>query len=104
MIKITTIHKYPLEIKDEQIITIPFIYTGLYTALNIKKQILKLDVQNEIPCLWTMVDDKAYKRDIKVTIYRTGYECPELIENYIDSFQICSHDIQDFYHVFVKEK
>lgn len=92
-----TIWKYPLEIKDEQVISVPILKTGPYTCLDIKKQILKLDIQNNIPCLWIMVDSEEIKRDIKIIFCGTGIKCYEKVDNYIDSFQM-----KDFvFHVFI---
>lgn len=98
------IYKFPLELKDEQTICVPILKPDPYTALEIKKQILKLDMQYEKPCLWIMVDDKEKKRDVKVTIVGTGHPCYEPLEDYVDSFQVSPHGISTLvFHVFVRE-
>lgn len=95
-----TIWRYPLEIKDQQTIQVPCAGVDIYRAMKIKEQILKLDVQNEEPCLWILVDTKYTKRDVIITMYGTGYRCCEQIEDYLDSFQISEF----VYHVFVREE
>lgn len=104
-----TIYKYPLEIKDEQTIRIPYTKHVLDDSLllGIKKQILKLDIQNDKPCLWVMVDSEEEMRDVKVTMYGTGHECSEFIDDYVGSVQF--HPITNInpnlvFHVFVKEE
>lgn len=115
------IYKYPLIPAQEQTIYVPLlkvdegcsIFAGndrfVYeihkpTALNIKKQILKLDVQNNIPCLWIMVDNDERAREVKVTLCGTGQQCYEPLEEYIDSFQVTQNSgINYVFHVFVRE-
>lgn len=104
------IYKYPLEIKDEQTIQIPYLKhvfscVDYSVSLGIKKQILKLDIQNDKPCLWIMVDTEEELRDVKVTMYGTGHECLELIDDYVGSVQFKGYStvINHVYHVFVKE-
>lgn len=95
-----TIYKYPLELEYKQVISVPILKASEHTRLNIKKQILKLDVQKDIPCLWIMVDNEERQRDVKVAICGTGDKCYEPIENYVDSFQTGAF----VFHVFIKEE
>jgi hypothetical protein len=99
-----TIYKYPLIPVVEQTIQVPLLKTDPYTAMNIKQQILKLDVQGDMPCLWIMVDSEERKRDVKVTLCGTGCKCCEPIKDYIDSFQVQQNSGANFvFHVFVRE-
>lgn len=100
-----TIYKYPLAPVVDQTINVPLLKTDLYTVMNIKQQILKLDVQDNIPCLWIMVDNEQRERPVKVTLCGTGKKCYEPIDDYIDSFQIQQNSGINFvFHVFVREK
>lgn len=99
-----TIYKYPLTPTTEQIIKVPLLKTDPYTAVKIKQQILKLDVQENTPCLWIMVDSEQRERAVKVTLCGTGQKCYEPIEDYIDSFQVQQNSGANFvFHVFVRE-
>ena len=56
-----TIYKYPLEVTDLQVFTMP---TG--------GQILSVQVQNGIPCLWVLVKE-LHKREVRrIRIIGTG--------------------------------
>lgn len=99
-----TIYKYPLKIQDRQLLQIPFVNDRLYGSLKLKQQILKLDVQNENPCLWVLVDTDLPRRDVVVNMYGTGHSCHETIDQYVDSFQHSPHGISTFvFLVFVNE-
>lgn len=99
-----TIYKYPLTPAVEQTIYVPLLKTGPDTAMKIKHQILKMDVQDDIPCLWIMVDSEERKRAVKVTLCGTGQKCYEPIEDYIDSFQVQQNSGANFvFHAFVRE-
>lgn len=100
-----TIYKYPLIPAVEQTIYVPLLKTDLYTAMNIKQQILKLDVQDDKPCLWIMVDNEERERSVKITLCGTGDKCYEPIEDYVDSFQIRQNSgVNLVFHVFAREK
>lgn len=100
-----TIYKYPLIPVVEQTIQVPLLKTDPYTAMNIKNQILKMDVQDNIPCLWIMVDNEERERDVKVTLCGTGQKCCEPIEDYIDSFQVQQNSGTNFvFHAFAREQ
>lgn len=99
-----TIYKYPLRPATEQTIYVPLLKPDLYTAMNIKQQILKLDVQEDTPCLWIMVDSEERKRSVKIVLCGTGQNCYEPIEDYIGSFQIQQNSEANFvFHAFVRE-
>lgn len=100
-----TVYKYPLAPVVEQTIYVPLLKTGPDTAMKIKHQILKMDVQDNIPCLWIMVDSEERERAIKVTLCGTGRQCCEPIEDYIDSFQVQQNSGANFvFHAFIREQ
>lgn len=84
-----TIYKYPLEVNDNQIVTMPFGATSLTVA-----------VEHGIPCLWTMVDTSQPLLPQMVSIRGTGHPCDDLdAEDYVGSFYL--NDGQFVFHVFV---
>lgn len=100
-----TIYEYPLKPVLKQTIYVPMLKVDDQIALNIKKQILKLDVQEQTPCLWIMVDDEEQKREIKVTLCGTGQQCYEPLDGYVDSVQITQNSgVNYVFHVFVRER
>lgn len=99
-----TIYKYPLSPSVQQTIHVPLLKTDLYSAMSIKEQILKLDMQDGRPYLWIMVDNEERERAITVTFCQTGQQCYEPIEDYVDSFQKQLGDTNFVFHVFVREK
>lgn len=100
-----TIYKYSLSPVVEQDIYVPFLNVDSDTVMKIKQQILKLDIQDNIPCLWIMVNNEQRERLVKVTLCGTGQKCYEPIEDYVDSFQIQQDSGVNFvFHVFVREK
>ena len=99
-----TIYKYPLIPLTEQTIRVPLLKTDPYTAVKIKQQILKLDVQENIPCLWIMVDSEQRERAVKVTLCGTGQRCYEPLDEYVDSIQVTQNSGSNYaFHVFVRE-
>lgn len=71
------IYKYPIAVIDEQTIEIP-----------LGGQILAVQMQNEIPCMWVLVDPQhvIVKRDFR--IYGTGQQIPDSAGLYIGTFQL----------------
>ena len=58
-----TIFKYPLSISDEQLIEMP-----------IGAEILSLQVQNNIPCIWAMIEEFEVEMiDRTFMMYGTGH-------------------------------
>lgn len=71
-----TIYKYPLEIKDEQIIDLPPNHT-----------ILSVQMQNDVLCLWALVEPSNYMTtEVKIRIYGTGHPVDEEGE-FLGTFQ-----------------
>ena len=90
-----TIWKYQLETIDNQSIEIP-----------INAKILTVQMQENIPCLWALVDPSAGKEIRHVEIFGTGhpisYDHPGE-RNYIGSYQLISLDGECLvFHVFEK--
>lgn len=61
-----TIYKYPLEIVDEQFIELPA-----------DAMILTAQNQNQVLCLWTILDTESPKVKRKIWIIGTGNPIPE---------------------------
>lgn len=83
----TTIHKFPLEPKDLNIVEMP---EGA--------EILSVQVQHETPVLWAIVDTDRAKEQRKIRVIGTGHEinaCEPL--NFIDTFQLPTGLV---FHVF----
>jgi hypothetical protein len=91
-----TIWKYPLVIKDFQEINLPE-----------NAEILTVQVQNYIPCLWALVDDDPEKdqKMYKIRIAGTGHTMSDYLLNsgeeykYISTFQLDNGSI--IFHVFL---
>jgi len=79
------IYKYQLETIDEQFIEVPLLLGNMF-----EKQVLKVDTQHGIPCIWIMVDDEQQKIRRKILIRGTGHECSGGIDpdTYLGSYQL----------------
>lgn len=84
-----TIYKYQLKITNIQIIKLP-----LYS------QALKIDVQNNIPYIWVIVDNEENEtEEYRLFTFGTGEYLPEVPElAYIDSYQLNDGDL--VFHIF----
>lgn len=75
------IYKYPLEIKEKQEILLPD-----------NHQILDVQVQNNIPCLWVLLDSDDLKpsstHSFNIFLYATGQQFIDCGLNYISTFQM----------------
>lgn len=86
------IFKYPIEITDKQIFPMP-----------LGAKILTVQVQNENPCIWAMVDPDAQTEEVAIRVHGTGhpiYDSSNL--EYIGTFQ-SMYGVNLVFHVF-KEK
>jgi hypothetical protein len=72
-----TIWKFPLSVTDQVTIQVP---EGA--------QILSLQVQGGIPCLWAKVNPDNPKKPMKIGIYGTGHEHQEIPGIFIATFQM----------------
>lgn len=86
-----TIYKYKLEMTSKQKLAIP----GWIRFLDIQ-------LQNEIPCLWAIVDVYVLEMSIfTVEIFGTGHPMLALHESYIGTYQLPRHEM--VFHVFVEK-
>ena len=83
-----TIRKFPLEITDEQTITVPLVNCPLC-----------VQVQYDEPCLWMAVDPEAKSVSVKVMIFGTGHEGVSGDMDYIGTFQMRGGAL--VFHVFL---
>lgn len=82
-----SIWKYELNVTDEQLIEIP---TGA--------EILAVQVQHSVPCLWARVDPNATKVKRRILTHGTGHTLSAITGVYIDSYQLNGGDL--VFHVF----
>ena len=64
-----TIYKYQITNLDGITLHVP--YCG---DLTFDKQVLHCDVQNDVPCIWALVDNEQEQRAIRVVAYGTGQD------------------------------
>lgn len=84
------IYKYPVSIDDVIRIQMP-----------LQAEFLTLQVQNDIPCLWVLVDPENELEERIFEMYGTGYsiECNSSIERkYLGTFQLREGIL--VYHLF----
>lgn len=87
-----TIYKYPLEVADQQTISLPK-----------KSKILTVQNQKGIPCLWALVDPNELEFEERIILtYGTGHkiEFSEDDISYIETYQLAGGDL--VFHVFEK--
>ncbi len=91
------IYKYQIETTDVQKIRVP----RLAETNNFKEQVLKIDIQNEIPCIWCLVDIDEEERDLEIRIVGTGNPMPLLSkDDYLGSYML--HDGALVFHIFIE--
>lgn len=82
------IRKYTLKVTDEQFVEIPF-----------DSKILTVQVQNELPQLWCLVDVDNIKEYRKIVIIGTGHLIKDSFKGkYISTFQLYGENA--VFHVF----
>lgn len=92
-----SIYKYQLETTDIQTINVPKL-TG---EESFKAQVLSVDTQSEIPCVWCLVDTEEKKQQVKIRIVGTGNPMPMLSKNdYLGTYNL--HDGKMVFHVFIE--
>lgn len=95
-----TIYKYPLEIKDKQIIKVK----GIKENWAIQNHLLQVGVQKNIPCLWCLADDGEPTRDIEITMIGTGNRVePNWLDksNHLGTVMLYGGDL--VMHIFVTQ-
>lgn len=81
-----TIYKYPLETTDLQSIKIP----RLLGAKDFRGQFLCIDIQNDFPCLWCLIDTSEQEREVFFRVVGTGNSMPETLDknDYLGTYQL----------------
>lgn len=89
----TTIWKYPLEVKDELTVRMP---RGARP--------LCVQVQNGVPCLWALVDsDASDPEDVRLAWRGTGHDCAGLtVREYVGSVQLFGEKL--IFHLFWRKE
>lgn len=82
-----TIWKSPLEITDRQTI-----------QMQPDAEILTVQVQNGVPCIWAHVDPEQPMAVREILTVGTGHPAPDEIEGYIGTYQ--TYGGQFVWHVF----
>ena len=91
------IYKYALETSDTQKIRIPKLVEGE----SFKKQVLKIDTQNDTPCIWCLVDVGEEEQEISIRIVGTGNPMPTLSQDdYLGSYMLFDGGL--VFHVFLE--
>lgn len=82
------IYKYSLDITDEQVLQIPK-----------SAKFCSLQVQNNVPCIWLMVDETEEDGLFKIITYGTGHKLGNL-DNYafLGTYQLFNGSL--VYHIF----
>jgi hypothetical protein len=81
------IWKFNFETKDEISVSMPK-----------DAKILSLQTQNEIPCMWALVDPTAPKEERKFTIFGTGHHIADVLGEFVGTYQL--HGGRLVFHVF----
>ena len=86
----TTIYKYELDTTDKQTVTIQK-----------DAEILAVQAQFEIPCIWAMIDTENDMEEITIEIFGTGHKIPVdmgVVRQHLGTYQIQGGS--QIYHVF----
>ena len=83
-----TIWKFPLPVTDEVTVA----------ALPVGAQILTVQMQHDIPCIWALVDQYAKSEERRFRTYGTGYDIPANPGQYIGTVHM--HGSILVWHVF----
>ena len=89
-----SIYKYPIHRAHREEIILPL------------EQILTVQLQNHIPCLWAMIDDDKPKKKIAVWIIGTGWDLSPLKDKnliYISTVQDESGFVWYFFYEIIEE-
>lgn len=88
-----TIYKYPIEVTDEQTLTLPK-----------DAQILAFQMQGSTPCIWAMIDTKEKRTEqITVRVHGTGHPIADSERlTYLGTFQM--HGGHLVFHAFYSKQ
>lgn len=81
------IWKYQIEITDTQTIDMP---KGA--------QVLAVQVQHGVPCVWALVDPEATAQPLDIHVLGTGHPVPDGIGRHLGTFQVSDGAL--VFHVF----
>lgn len=76
-VPVQTIHKFNVEIKDTFTLDLP-----------VAHKILSLQVQNDVPVMWVLLDSEAPTCPVVFEVYGTGHEISSDATEYIGSVQV----------------
>lgn len=85
-----TIYKYPIEIQDRQVLTLP---KG--------SEILTVKMQKDYIFLWALVENTEETEDFEILIYGTGHPIEDVQIKYISTIQSQIGSL--VFHIFRKE-
>lgn len=85
-----TVWKFPLEIKDSQVLSMP-----------IDSLIVSVQLQNGIPCIWALVESESDCVDVLIHTFGTGHEIPFGSRIYVGTYMLAHGGI--VFHVFKKD-
>lgn len=79
--------KFSLAVQDQQFLKVPK-----------RGQLLCIQVQREVPCLWALVDPTAAYATVEIRIAGTGHELGGAPGEYVGTFQLRGGSL--VFHVF----
>ena len=83
-----TIYKYPIQMKDQFTIEMPY-----------GAQVLSVQTQRETPCIWALVDSDNWPEKRPFALRGTGHDCSGLNEaRFVGTFQL--HGGALVFHLF----
>ena len=82
-----TIWKFPLEITDEQEVEIPTPF-----------RLLTIQLQNDKPCLWAIVEPEGPKEKVRILCIGTGHPIDEELGYHLGTIQL--YNGQLIFHFF----
>ena len=77
VLEMRTIHKYPLQTCDEQVIEMP-----------VGAEILCVQVQNGVACLWASVETTFGLSGVRIYTFGTGHPLPAAELRYVGTYQL----------------
>ena len=93
-----TVYKYQLRLTDEQEIRIPTLIEN-DVLVKLSDQVLKIETQRGIPCMWVLVDSDAEKLPRHVFTRGTGHSCDDRRrDEYLGTYQLDNGNL--IFHVF----
>jgi hypothetical protein len=85
-----TIWKFPLDVTDEQLVSMPAV-----------AEILTVQAQGDQPYLWAMVDPAQPRQFREIVTRGTGHPVPDRPGTYVGTYQL--HGGGLIYHVFARD-